>query len=74
MFDLAGGFTYGGVNSIILVLLAISVVLNIVLYAKILSLNRTLSNVDRGVEITKEELVQIRRRLEKLKGEFKEGV
>ena len=74
MFDLAGGFTYGGVNSIILVLLAISVVLNIVLYAKILSLNRTLSNVDRGVEITKEELVHIRRRLEELKGEFKEGV
>ena len=59
---------YREASDVIVLLLGISVVLNIILYAKVVSLNRTLRNVDKGVELTKEELVQIRKRLEKLKG------
>jgi len=55
---------------IVLVLLVISVILNIVQYIKIRSLSRQLREVDLRVEVTKEELSQIRKRLERLKGEI----
>ncbi|WP_456327528.1 hypothetical protein [Archaeoglobus sp.] len=55
---------------IVLVLLVISVILNIVQYIKIRSLSRQLREVDMRVEVTKEELSQIRKRLERLKGEI----
>ena len=54
----------------IVVLLGISLSLNVFLYAKVRSLSRRLREVDQRVEITQEELMQIRKRLERLKGEI----
>jgi hypothetical protein len=72
VFEYLYEVVYEVASNVIIVLLCISVILNIVLYAKVVSLNRTLRNVDRGVELTKEELIQIRKRLEKLKGTLEE--
>ena len=51
-------------------LLCISLALNVILYAKVRSLSKQLREVDQRVEITQEELTQIRKRLERLKGEI----
>ncbi|WP_457549301.1 hypothetical protein [Archaeoglobus sp.] len=55
---------------VVLVLLIISLILNVVQFIKIRSLSKQLREVDLRVEVTKEELSQIRRRLERLKGEI----
>lgn len=55
---------------VILVLLGISIALNVILYVRVKQLSRQLKEVDARVEITKEELSQIRKRLERLKGEI----
>lgn len=52
------------------ILLLLSVVLNIVQLRKIRALNRELREVGTRVSVTKEELAQIRKRLEKMKGEI----
>ncbi len=51
-------------------LLVISLLMNLVLYAKVRTLSRQLAEVDERVELTKEELSQIRLRLEKMKKEI----
>jgi len=51
-------------------LLVISLLGNLVLYAKVKTLSRQLAEVDERVELTKEELSQIRLRLEKMKKEI----
>ncbi len=48
-------------------LLGVSLFLNVVLAAKVRSLNRKLNEINMRVEVTEEELGQIRRRLERLK-------
>jgi len=58
------------IYKIIAGLLGVSLLLNIVLFAKVRSLNRKLNEVGERVEVTEEELSQIRRRLERLKGEI----
>lgn len=58
------------IYKIIVGLLGVSLLLNIVLFAKVKSLNRKLNEVGERVEVTEEELSQIRRRLERLKGEI----
>ncbi|WP_457550129.1 hypothetical protein [Archaeoglobus sp.] len=55
---------------VVLVLLIISLILNVVQFIKIRSLSKQLREVDLRVEVTKEELSQIRKRLERLKGEI----
>ncbi|MFN3384559.1 MAG: hypothetical protein ACK401_06670 [Archaeoglobaceae archaeon] len=52
------------------VLLIISVVLNLVQLKRIRALNRELREVGTRVSVTKEELAQIRKRLERMKGEI----
>lgn len=54
----------------VFVLLAISLILNIVQLKKIRTLNRELREVGARVSVTKEELAQIRKRLERMKGEI----
>ncbi|MCS7130505.1 MAG: hypothetical protein NZ872_03695 [Archaeoglobaceae archaeon] len=51
-------------------LLIISLILNIVQLIKIRNLNRELREVGARVTVTKDELAQIRRRLERMKGEI----
>lgn len=57
-------------NTLLLILLIFSVILNIVQLKKIRSLTKELKDVGARVSVTKEELTQIRRRLEKMKGEL----
>jgi hypothetical protein len=52
------------------ILLIISIILNIVQLVKIRNLNRELKDVGARVSVTKDELAQIRRRLERMKGEI----
>lgn len=52
------------------ILLIISVALNLVQLKKIRALNKELREVGTRVSVTKEELAQIRKRLEKMKGEI----
>lgn len=52
------------------VLLIISVVLNLVQLRRIRALNKELREVGTRVSVTKEELAQIRKRLERMKGEI----
>jgi di/tricarboxylate transporter len=56
--------------NILLGLLCVSLFLNVVLFIKVRTLSRKLNEVGQRVEITEEELSQIRKRLEKLKGEI----
>jgi di/tricarboxylate transporter len=56
--------------NILLGLLCVSLFLNVVLFVKVRTLSRKLNEVGQRVEITEEELSQIRKRLEKLKGEI----
>lgn len=51
-------------------LLIISLILNIVQLIKIRNLNKELKEVGARVSVTKDELAQIRRRLERMKGEI----
>ncbi|MEM0303453.1 MAG: hypothetical protein QXI54_09845 [Archaeoglobaceae archaeon] len=57
-------------NASLLVLLIFSVILNIVQLRKIRSLTKELKEVGTRVTVTKDELAEIRRRLEKMKGEL----
>lgn len=54
----------------LVILLIISLILNIVQLIKIRNLNKELREVGARVTVTKDELAQIRRRLEKMKGEL----
>ncbi|MDI9610231.1 MAG: hypothetical protein QXQ38_03995 [Archaeoglobaceae archaeon] len=63
MFEGLLGFT-------LIILLIISLILNIIQLVKIKNLNRELREVGARVTVTKDELAQIRRRLEKMKGEL----
>ncbi len=58
------------VEYVLLVLLLVSIALNIVLLRRVRQLTRELQEVGARVSITKEELVQIRKRLERMKGEI----
>ncbi|MEM0202675.1 MAG: hypothetical protein QXO16_01795 [Archaeoglobaceae archaeon] len=51
-------------------LLIVSVMLNLVQLRKIRALNKELREVGTRVSVTKEELAQIRKRLERMKGEI----
>uniref|UniRef100_A0A7J2TI95 Uncharacterized protein n=1 Tax=Archaeoglobus fulgidus TaxID=2234 RepID=A0A7J2TI95_ARCFL len=57
-------------ESILLILLILSLILNLVQLRKIRSLNKELREVGARVSVTKEELVQIRKRLERMKSEI----
>lgn len=57
-------------NALLLVLLIFSVILNIVQVRKIRSLTKELKEVGTRVSVTKDELAEIRRRLEKMKSEL----
>ncbi|MEM4575810.1 MAG: hypothetical protein QXR27_06575 [Archaeoglobaceae archaeon] len=56
---------------ILLILLTISIILNIVQLRKIKILDRELKDVDARVSVTKRELAQSRKRLEKMKSEMR---
>lgn len=58
------------IEYLLLVLLSLSIILNLVLLKKVRQLNKELKEVGARVSVTKEELSQIRRRLEKMKGEI----
>ncbi|MDI9646397.1 MAG: hypothetical protein QFX40_06865 [Archaeoglobales archaeon] len=58
------------IEYLLLVLLILSIILNLVLLKKVRQLNKELKEVGARVSVTKEELSQIRRRLEKMKGEI----
>ncbi len=55
---------------VLVVLLLISIGLNLVLLKKVRDLNRELQEVGARVSVTKDELSQIRMRLERMKGEL----
>ncbi|MCQ4153465.1 MAG: hypothetical protein HA489_05995 [Archaeoglobales archaeon] len=57
-------------NILLIVLLTFSLILNIVQLKKIRTLSKELKEVGTRVSVTKEELAQIRRRLEKMKSEL----
>lgn len=58
------------VEYLLLILLILSLLLNLVQLRKIRSLNKELREVGARVSVTKDELVQIRKRLERMKGEI----
>jgi len=60
----------GFFETFILTLLFISLLMNIFLYIKVKQLNSELRDVGSKVELTKEELSQIRTRIEKMRGQF----
>ena len=60
----------GFFETFILALLFISLIMNIFLYLKVKQLNTELRDVGSKVELTKEELSQIRTRIEKMRGQF----
>ncbi len=55
---------------VLIILLLISIGLNLVLLKKVRDLNRELQEVGARVSVTKDELSQIRMRLERMKGEL----
>ncbi|WP_202319508.1 hypothetical protein [Archaeoglobus neptunius] len=55
---------------ILVILLLISIVLNLMLLKKVRQLNKELREVGARVSVTKDELSQIRARLERMKGEI----
>lgn len=57
-------------NISLLVLLVFSLVLNVIQLKRIRSLTKELKEVGTRVSVTKDELAQIRRRLEKMKTEL----
>lgn len=57
-------------ESALFVLLTISIILNLIQLRKIRTLTKELREVGTRVSVTKEELVQIRKRLERMKGEI----
>ncbi len=60
----------GFFETFILVLLLVSLLMNVFLYLKVKQLNTELRDVGSKVELTKEELSQIRSRIEKMRREF----
>ncbi len=60
----------GFFETFILALLFISLLMNIFLYLKVKQLNTELRDVGSKVELTKEELSQIRSRIERMGKEF----
>jgi predicted Holliday junction resolvase-like endonuclease len=60
----------GTLEFVLVILLILSIILNLILLKKIRELRRELEEVGARVSVTKDELSQIRRRLEKMKGEF----
>lgn len=58
------------IEYLLLILLLFSLLLNLVQLRKIRSLNKELREVGARVSVTKDELVQIRKRLERMKGEI----
>jgi len=57
-------------NISLIVLLIFSLVLNVIQLKKIRALTKELKEVGTRVSVTKEELVQIRKRLERMKNEL----
>ncbi len=55
---------------VLLILLVVSISLNVVLLKKVRDLNNELREVGARVSVTKEELFQIRKRLERMKSEI----
>lgn len=58
------------IDFVLLLLLVLSLIMNFLQLRKIRSLNRELREVGARVSVTKEELTQIRKRLERMKGEI----
>lgn len=58
------------IQYLLLALLLVSIILNLVLIKKVRELNRELREVGARVSVTKDELSQIRSRLERMKGEL----
>ncbi len=58
------------VEYLLVILLLISIILNLMLIKKLRALNRELREVGVRVSVTKDELSQIRSRLERMKGEI----
>ncbi|MCC6027489.1 MAG: hypothetical protein LM574_02725 [Archaeoglobus sp.] len=58
------------VEFVLLILLILSLILNVTQLRKIRILNKELREVGARVSVTKEELMQIRKRLEKMKSEI----
>jgi len=57
-------------NILLIILLIFSLILNLIQLKKIRTLSKELKEVGTRVSVTKEELAQIRRRLEKMKSEI----
>jgi len=58
------------VEYLLVILLLVSIILNLMLIKKLRALNRELREVGVRVSVTKDELSQIRSRLERMKGEI----
>ena len=58
------------IEYLLIILLLISIILNLVLLKKVRALHRELREVGARVSVTKDELSQIRARLERMKGEL----
>ncbi|NHW88823.1 MAG: hypothetical protein DSO01_04105 [Archaeoglobi archaeon] len=58
------------IEFVLLILLILSLILNVTQLRKIRILNKELREVGARVSVTKEELMQIRKRLEKMKSEI----
>jgi hypothetical protein len=58
------------IEFVLLILLILSLILNVIQLRKIRILNKELREVGARVSVTKEELMQIRKRLEKMKSEI----
>jgi hypothetical protein len=60
----------GTIEFVLLILLVLSLILNVTQLRRIRILNKELREVGARVSVTKEELMQIRKRLEKMKSEI----
>jgi len=58
------------IEFLLLILLVLSLILNVTQLRRIRILNKELREVGARVSVTKEELIQIRKRLEKMKSEI----
>ncbi len=58
------------IEFVLLILLILSLILNVTQLRRIRILNKELKEVGARVSVTKEELMQIRKRLEKMKSEI----
>lgn len=53
--------------TILIVLLVVSIVVNIILSGRLFYMGQKLDKIDRGVDLSKEELIALRNRLESIK-------